>query len=244
MSGPGTLFGIGLGPGDPELITLKALRLLRAAPVVAAFAKQGRTGQALGIAGPHLLPEQRILRLEYPFTTEVSIHDPLYARDMALFYDQAATQVARHLDAGEDVAVICEGDPFLYGSYMYLHDRLSHRFPAQVVPGISGMSGCWTQADTPITHGDDVLTVIPGTLPEDTMVSHLSRTDAAVFMKVGRNLPRIRTALIRAGLLERAILVERGTMDGAHVARLADWPEDRPAPYFTIVLVPGRQGVR
>ncbi|MCG5499293.1 precorrin-2 C(20)-methyltransferase [Ectothiorhodospira lacustris] len=244
MSGSGTLFGIGLGPGDPELITLKALRLLQAAPVVATFAKQGRTGQALGIAGPHLRPEQQILRLEYPFTTEVSIHDPRYARDMSDFYDQAAAEVAQCLMGGRDVAVICEGDPFLYGSYMYLHDRLSHRFPAQVVPGISGMSGCWTQADTPITHGDDVLTVIPGTLSEDAMVSHLGRTDAAVFMKVGRNLPRIRAALARAGLLERAMLVERGTMEGARVARLAECPEDQPAPYFTIVLVPGRQGVR
>ncbi|SEQ15808.1 precorrin-2/cobalt-factor-2 C20-methyltransferase [Ectothiorhodospira magna] len=244
MTGPGTLFGIGLGPGDPELITLKALRLLRGAPVVAAFAKPGRPGQALGIAAPHLLPEQQVLRLEYPFTTEVSLHDPRYARDMGDFYDQAADQVAQCLAEGRDVAVICEGDPFFYGSYMYLHDRLSHRFEAQVVPGITGMSGCWTQANAPITHGDDVLTVIPGTLLEDAMVSHLSRTQAAVFMKVGRNLPRIRTALIQAGLLERAILVERGTMAGAQVMPLAQWPQDRPAPYFTIVLVPGRQGVR
>ncbi|WP_338018740.1 precorrin-2 C(20)-methyltransferase [Ectothiorhodospira variabilis] len=244
MMPTGTLYGIGLGPGDPELITLKALRLLQASPVVAAFSKAGRTGNAWTIAAPHLREDQTRLRLEYPFTLEVSVTDPRYHREMGVFYEACAARLAEHLEAGRDVAVICEGDPFFYGSYMYLHDRLVERFPVQVVPGITGMSACWTQANTPITHGDDVLTVLPGTLPEDTLVERLAHTDAAVFMKVGRNLPRLRSALARAGMLERALLVERGSMEGERVQRLAERAEDEPAPYFTIVLVPGRQGVR
>ncbi|MCG5535991.1 precorrin-2 C(20)-methyltransferase [Ectothiorhodospira mobilis] len=244
MMASGTLFGIGLGPGDPELITLKGLRRLQAAPVVTAFAKAGRTGNAWTIAEPHLLAQQTRLRLEYPFTLEVAVSDPRYHREMNAFYDDCARQLAAHLEAGRDVAVICEGDPFFYGSYMYLHDRLAGRFAAEVVPGITGMSACWTRADAPITHGDDVLTVLPGTLPEAALVERLRVTDAAVFMKVGRNLPRIRAALGQAGMLHRAILVERGSMDGERVTPLADWPADQAVPYFTIVLVPGRQGVR
>lgn len=239
-----TLYGIGLGPGDPELITLKALRLLQSAPVVAFFAKAGRTGNARSIAAPHLREGQHELRLEYPFTLEVSLDDPRYHREMHAFYDACAERLAAHLQAGEDVAVICEGDPFFYGSYMYLHDRLAGRFSSLVVPGISGMSACWTQANAPITHGDDVLTVIPGTLDVDEMVRHLALTDAAVFMKVGRNLPDIRRALERAGMLDRAIIVERGAMPGEKVQKLAERPDTEAAPYFSIVLVPGRQGQR
>jgi precorrin-2/cobalt-factor-2 C20-methyltransferase len=248
MSGPdtqtGTLWGVGVGPGDPELLTLKALGAIRACPVYAHFAKSGRPGNARGIAEPHLPENARELRLEYPFTIEVPLDDPRYPEEMAKFYDASAEHVAAELDAGNSVAVLCEGDPFLYGSYMYLHDRLAQRYETRVVPGVSGMSGCWTAANTPITHGDDVLTVLPGTLPESEMSSRIERTDAAVIMKVGRNLPKIASALSKAGRHQDATIVERGTMEGETVTRLSDWEEGRGAPYFSIVLVPGRKGIR
>ena len=236
----GTLQVIGMGPGDPELMTLKAVRLLGQAPVVAYFAKRGRVGHARSIAGDRLHPEAIELRFEYPFTTEVPVQDPRYPVGMGAFYESCAARIASHLDAGRDVALLCEGDPFFYGSSMYLFDRLCGHYPHQAVPGVTGMSGCWTAAGLPIGHGDDVLCVLPGTLDEDRLTERLQACDAAVIMKVGRNLPRIRRALARAGMSDRAVYVERGTQDRQALLPM-DETEGRVAPYFSMVLVPGRQ---
>ncbi|MBD8903470.1 precorrin-2 C(20)-methyltransferase, partial [Methylobacterium bullatum] len=140
--------------------------------------------------------------------------------------------------AGRDVAILSEGDPFFYGSFMHLWRRLKDRFPVEVVPGVTGMSGCWTRAGTPITWGDDVLTILPATLGHDALVERLRITDAAVIMKLGRHLPKVRRALAETGLLDRAVYVERGTMAGEKVIALAEKPDD-DAPYFSMVLVPG-----
>jgi precorrin-2/cobalt-factor-2 C20-methyltransferase len=237
MSGCGTLFGVGVGPGDPELLTLKAARILGAAPVVAFFAKRGQTGNARRIVNGHLGQSAEELRLEYPFTTEVPVADPRYHPQMAAFYDQAAAGVAARLETGADVAVLCEGDPLFYGSYMYLHDRLSGRFACEIVPGITAMSGCWSRAGTPMTRGDDMLAVLSGTMDEDGLAARLTTADAAVVMKAGRNLKKVRAALTRAGRLERAVYVERGTMPEEVITRLADKADDE-GPYFSLVLVP------
>ena len=238
----GTLYTVGLGPGDPELITLKAARIIAGAPVVAFFAKRGRTGHARTIAASHISPAAEELRFEYPYTTELDVDDARYVTALAVFYEESAARIAARLEAGLDVALLCEGDPFFYGSSMYLFDRLG-AFRGEVIPGITGMSGCWTRARLPMTHGDDVLLVLPGTLDEDSLALRLAGCDAAVIMKVGRNLPKIEAALRRAGLVERAVYVERGTMAGERVVPLAERGGD-PAPYFSMVLVPGRQGRR
>ena len=239
----GTLHCVGAGPGDPELLTLKAVRILGAAPVVAFFAKRGREGHARRIAAAHLNPAAELLRFEYPYTTELAVEDPRYEQALHGFYAAAAATLAARLGAGLDVALLCEGDPFFYGSAMYLFDRLSTAFPSEITPGITAMSGCWAQARMPMTHGDDVLTVLPGTMDEAAMAARLAQTDAAVIMKVGRNLGKIRSALHQAGLAGRALYVERGTMRGSRMARLADI-EGEAAPYFSLVLVPGRQRPR
>ncbi len=240
---PGTLYTLGMGPGDPELLTLKAARLIAAAPVIAFFAKQGRPGHARGIAAAHVSPTAEELRFEYPFTTELPVHDTRYLADMAAFYDACADTLATRLTAGQNVALLCEGDPFFYGSSMYLLDRLGARFPSEAIAGVTGMSGCWTRAGLPFTHGDDVLCVLPGTLDEDRLTERLHGCDAAVIMKVGRNLPKIRAALSRAGLADRAVYVARGTMDDEHIVPLRDLTT-QAAPYFSMVLVPGRQRAR
>ncbi|MBO6734703.1 MAG: precorrin-2 C(20)-methyltransferase, partial [Roseitalea sp.] len=157
------------------------------------------------------------------------------------FFDRAAVDVAAHLEAGRTVAVLSEGDPLFYGSYMHLHVRLAQRFETEVIPGVTAMSGCWSLAGTPISQGDDILSVLPGTLGEAELTRRLSGTDAAVIMKVGRNLPRIRAALSAAGKLDRAVYVERGTMANGFATPLAS-RDDAPAPYFSIVLVPGWSG--
>jgi precorrin-2/cobalt-factor-2 C20-methyltransferase len=238
---PGRLIGVGVGPGDPELLTLKALRTLRSADVVAHFAKAGRTSAARAVVAEHLRAGIEELPLHYPVTTEQPRAGAAYRDAIRIFYDACAATLATRLDAGCTVAVVSEGDPLFYGSFMHLHVRLKTRYPTEIVPGVSGMSGCWSAVGSPIAQGDDVFTVLPGTLPQDELERRLADADAAVVMKLGRHLAKVRRALDRAGLLARAIYVERGTTADAVTMRLADKADD-DAPYFAVVLVPGWAG--
>jgi len=234
----GRLTGVGTGPGDPELLTLRAVRALAEAEVVAHFAKRGNDSNARRIVAAHLTPGVIELPLLYPVTTEIGKDHADYGAAITGFYEGAAAAVGAHLAAGRNVAVLSEGDPLFYGSYMHLHVRLAHLYPTEVIPGITAMSGCWSQVGVPIVQGDDILAVLPGTLSEKELVRRLNDADAAVIMKVGRNLPKIRLALEASGKLARAIYVERGTMANRATVRLADKPDDL-APYFSLVLVPG-----
>ncbi|MGR9173298.1 precorrin-2 C(20)-methyltransferase [Rhizobiales bacterium] len=237
------LIGVGTGPGDPELLTVKAVRAIEGADVIAYFAKQGRGGNGKAIVEHLLKPGTALLPLYYPVTTELDKDDPLYQSRITDFYNASADAVASHLEAGRTVAVLSEGDPLFYGSYMHLHVRLSQRYPTEVIPGISAMSGCWSLAGIPIVQGDDVLSVLPGTMGEQELTRRLADTEAAVIMKVGRNLPKIRRALKAAGRLEDALYVERGTMANAAMVKLAERGEG-DAPYFSLVLVPGWEARR
>jgi precorrin-2/cobalt-factor-2 C20-methyltransferase len=232
-----------MGPGDPELLTFKAARIIASVPVVAYFAKAGEKGHARCIAEGHFAAGTEEMRFTYPVTVELPVADPAYHAMLTGFYADCASRIADRLGAGQDVALLCEGDPFLYGSAMYIYDRIAGRFPAVAVPGVPGMSGCWSSAGLPMTHGDDVLSVLPGTLSEQRLAELLSHCDAAVIMKVGRNLAKIRAALVRAGRAERAVYAERGTMTGERILPLAAMDGER-APYFSMILVPGRQRTR
>ncbi|OCJ09219.1 precorrin-2 C(20)-methyltransferase [Rhizobium sp. AC44/96] len=243
MSGSGKLIGVGTGPGDPELLTVKAVKTIETADVVAYFAKQGRGGNGKAIVEHLLTSDTTLLPLYYPVTTEIDKNEAAYRSQITAFYDQSAAIVAGHLDAGRSVAVLSEGDPLFYGSYMHLHVRLADRYPTQVIPGITAMSGCWSVAGIPIVQGDDVLSVLPGTMAEAELQRRLVDTQAAVIMKVGRNLPKIRRALAASGRLSEAVYVERGTMANAAMVKLADRP-DGDAPYFSLVLVPGWESNR
>jgi precorrin-2/cobalt-factor-2 C20-methyltransferase len=234
----GRLIGVGVGPGDPELLTLKAMRALNEADVVVHFAKDGHASNARTIVASHLRADVAEMPLLYPVTTEIPKNEPAYRKALGDFFDSAAAAVAARLDQGLTVAVICEGDPLFYGSYMHLHARLATRYSTEVVAGVTGMSACWSSAGIPIAQGDDVFTVLPGTLPESELIHHLSDANAAIVMKLGRHLPKVRRALVQAGRLEGAIYVERGTMADAVVMPLAEKPDDG-APYFAVVLVPG-----
>jgi precorrin-2/cobalt-factor-2 C20-methyltransferase len=233
----GRLIGVGVGPGDPELLTLKALGALKQADVVVYFAKEGNVSNARKIVAGHLNGAEE-LPLLYPVTTEIPKEHAGYRNAIRDFYDISAAAVASYLDDGRTVAILSEGDPLFYGSYMHLHVRLSTRYPTEVVAGVTDMSGCWSSVGAPMTQGDDVFTVLPGTLPEYELERRLADANAAVVMKIGRHLPKIRRACERAGCLDRAIYVERGTMTNAAVMKLAD-KLDMTAPYFAIVLVPG-----
>jgi precorrin-2/cobalt-factor-2 C20-methyltransferase len=239
MSSPATIYGVGLGPGDPELMSVKAARLVAKAGVVAHFRKSGRPGNARTLVDGMLAPGVIEEVLEYPVTTEIAFEDPSYNDALRSFYDDCVRRLLSHVEEGRDVTVLCEGDPFFYGSFMHLHSRITGRAPVVVVPGISGMSGCWTASGVPITFGDDVLTVIPATLDEASLCDRLKSIDALVVMKLGRNLPKVRRALQATGLADRAIYVERGTMADEKVLPLTDKIDDE-APYFSMILVHGR----
>ncbi|WP_371921131.1 MULTISPECIES: precorrin-2 C(20)-methyltransferase [unclassified Pseudomonas] len=241
----GRLLGLGVGPGDPELITLKALRLLQSAPVVAYFVAKakhhaGQGGNAFGIIEQHLGQAQERLPLVYPVTTE-KLEPPLtYETVISDFYDTAAEQVARHLDAGRDVAVICEGDPFFYGSYMYLHDRLAERYPSEVVPGVCSMLGSAAVLGVPLVYRNQSLSVLSGVLPEDELKQRLASADAAVVMKLGRNFDKVRRVLRALGRDDGAHYVERATMREQRIVPL-DEVDPMASPYFSMVVIPGQR---
>ena len=237
----GKLYGVGTGPGDPELLTLKAVRAIGEADVLAYFAKAGRSGNGRAIVEGILKPGMVELPLYYPVTVEIDKEHDDYKSQITAFYDASAAAVAEHLAAGRTVAILSEGDPMFYGSYMHLHVRLAGRFPTEVIPGITAMSGCWSLSGLPIVQGDDVLSVLPGTMGEEQLSRRLGDTEAAVIMKVGRNLPKIRRALSNAGRLGEAVYVERGTTPSGKSMRLSEKLDDT-APYFSLVLVPGWSG--
>jgi precorrin-2/cobalt-factor-2 C20-methyltransferase len=236
----GRLIGVGVGPGDPELMTLKAMRALGEADVIAHFAKAGNASHSRAIGAQHFRAGVTELPLLYPVTTEMPACSDEYRNVIRDFYDGAAETIAAHIEAGRVVAVISEGDPMFYGSYMHLHARLARRFATEIVAGVTGMSGCWSAAGMPIAQGDDVFTVLPATLSEAELTRRLADADAAVVMKVGRHLPKLRRALDRSGRLPRAIYVERGTMAEEKMIPLSAKLDDE-APYFAVVLVPGWQ---
>ncbi len=232
----GKVICVGLGPGDPDLMSVRSDRLIRTARHVAYFRKAGAPGQARRIVGDMLPPGVTEYPMDYPLTTEIPFSDPEYNRQLAAFYDGWAEKLA-DLAETDTVLVLCEGDPFFYGSFMHLHTRLQGRAEVEVVPGITGMSGCWTATGAPITWGDDVLTIAMATLPEAELTRRAAETDALVVMKIGRNLEKLRRALTAAGKLDRAWLIERGTMPDQRVARLSDVTE---APYFSIAVIHGQ----
>ncbi len=234
MSGaaaPGTLYGLGVGPGDPELITVKALRLLRAAPVLAYPAPEDGDSLARAIVAPHLNGGQ----------TEIAIRIPMVAARFPAreVYDKAADEISGHLEAGRDVAVICEGDPFFYGSFMYLFERMVDRFPVEVVPGVSSLMACSTTLGAPLAARNDVLSVIPAPLDEAALRARLETVDAAAIIKIGRHFAKVRAVLDELGMTGRARYIEHATMPSQRILPLED-VDDTSAPYFSMVLVHAR----
>lgn len=224
----GTLYGIGVGPGDPELITLKALRLLRDCPVVAYPALEIGPSFARAIVAEYLVPTQ----------IEIAIRMPMEeARFPAqAVYDRAATELAAHLDAGRDCAVLCQGDPFFFGSFMYLFDRLASSYPTSIIPGITSLTACAAALQAPLVSRSDVLSVIPATLSEDALRAQLAHCDAAAIMKLGRHFSKVRTVLAELGLTPHAKYIERATLPDQTIRPLAEIDPDT-VPYFAMILL-------
>lgn len=233
----GRIYGVGLGPGAQDLMSVRADRLIRGTGHIAYFRKKGRTGHARGIVEGMLMPAVVELPMEYPVTTEIPFSDPRYNLLLSEFYEASQRRLLEIAQSGEDVVVLCEGDPFFYGSFMHLYTRLKDQVPVSVVPGITGMSAAWTATGQPITWGDDVMTVLMGTLPEADLADRIARTDALVLMKIGRNLDKVRRALEQAGRTHEAWLIEYAAMAEERVVPFSEAGDT--APYFSILLIHG-----
>ncbi len=234
----GKLWGIGLGPGDPELVTVKAARLITAADVVAFHSARHGRSISRGIAAPYLREGQIEEHLVYPVTTETTDHPGGYQGAIDEFYEQAAARLAVHLAAGRSVALLAAGDPLFYSSYMHMHRRLADRFEAEIVPGITSVSAASAALGTPLVEGEQVLTVLPGTMPVEQLTERLRSTDAAAIMKLGRTYPGVRQALSDSGRLADAYYVERASSTRQRVLTAAE-VDDADVPYFAITIVPG-----
>jgi precorrin-2 C20-methyltransferase/precorrin-3B C17-methyltransferase len=235
----GRLYGVGLGPGDPSLMTVRAVEAIAAADVVAYHSARHGRSIARSIAAGHIRADHVEEPLVYPVTTELTDHPGGYQGAMDEFYEHAAARLAAHLDAGRTVAVLAEGDPLFYGSYMHMHKRLADRYPTEVIPGVTSMSAAAARLGTPLAEGEEVLTVLPGTLPEEELTARLAATDAAVVIKLGRTFPAVRRALERSGRLAEAHYVERATMAGERTAELAA-VDPESVPYFSVAVLPSR----
>ncbi|APE15104.1 ATP-binding protein [Mycobacterium sp. WY10] len=234
----GVLYGVGLGPGDPELVTVKAARIIGAADVVAYHSARHGRSIARRIAEPYLRDGQIEEHLVYPVTTETTEHPGGYAGAMEDFYREAAERIAAHLDAGRDVALLAEGDPLFYSSYMHMHTRLTERFSAVIIPGVTSVSAASAAISTPLVTGDEVLSVLPGTMPVRELARRLADADAAVVMKLGRTYPHVREALSMAGRLDEAFYVERASTDAQRVLPAGE-VDDETVPYFSLAILPG-----
>ncbi|GAA2132644.1 precorrin-2 C(20)-methyltransferase [Kitasatospora kazusensis] len=238
----GRLYGVGLGPGDPELLTVRAAGLIGKADVVAYHSARHGRSIARSIAEPYLRGDQIEEQLVYPVTVETTDHPGGYRGALDEFYEEAAARLAAHLDAGRDVVVLAEGDPLFYGSYQHMHKRLADRYPTEVVPGVTSVSAAAARLGKALVEAEEVLTILPGTLPEEELTARLASTDSAVIMKLGRTFPTVRRALERAGRLDEAQYVERATMAGERTAPLAE-VDPATVPYFSVAVLPSRIGL-
>jgi len=223
----GVLYGVGLGPGAPDLITLRAARLIEDARVVAYPSLAGGDSFARAIAADLIAPDAQEIVMDVPMTVERA---PAQAA-----YDTGAAQIAAALDAGRDVVCLCEGDPFFYGSFMYLYARLSDKYRVEIVPGVTSITACAARAGMPLAARNERLTVLPGPLPEDELRTRIEGAESVVIMKVGRHLAKIRAVIDDLGLTDTAMYVERATLPQEVVLPLAEAPEK--APYFSMILL-------
>ncbi|CAM5475868.1 Siroheme synthase [Streptomyces californicus] len=238
-TGTGRLYGVGLGPGDPNLMTLRAVQAIGDADVVAYHSARHGRSIARSIAAAHLRSDHIEEALVYPVTTETTDHPGGYRGALEEFYEKAAARLAAHLDAGRTVAVLAEGDPMFYGSYMHMHKRLADRYPTEVIPGVTSVSAAAARLGTPLVEGEEILTILPGTLPEEELTARLAATDTAVVMKLGRTFPAVRGAFEASGRLGEARYVERATMAGERTGELADI-DPESVPYFSVAVLPSR----
>ena len=224
------LYGVGVGTGNPELITLKALRILQSVAVVAYPASETGNSFARSIVAEFLQDNQIEIPIVLPFKL---------AKSAQPFYDKASEQLAEHLNNGRDVAVLCEGDPFFYGSFMYIYDRLSPKFDTEIIPGISSVMASAAMIGIPLTYRNDVFMVVSGILSEEVLKEKLKVADAAVIIKLGKNFNKVKQVLEELGLIERAKYIENATRENQKILSMNE-VEAETVPYFSLIVIPSK----
>ncbi len=227
----GRLYGVGVGPGDPELLTLKAFRLLQSCPVVAYQSADDKESVARSIVAQYLTGKQIEVLYHLPRASDPQEAQPIY--------NKIVEPIAAHLEAGRDVVVLCEGDPLFYGSFMYLFTRLSDRFDTEVVPGVSSPMGSASALGVPLSYRNDIFSVLPATLPAETLAAQLLNADAVAIIKLRRHFAKVREVLHQVGLASRAKYIERATMEKQQIIQLDEVEADN-VPYFSMILVPSK----
>jgi precorrin-2/cobalt-factor-2 C20-methyltransferase len=223
----GRLYGLGVGPGDPDLLTLKALRLLRAAPVVAYPAPENGDSFARSIVAPWIEDHQREIAIRFPMRP---------GPPPVEIYDDAAAKLAAELEDGRNVALLCQGDPLFYGSFINIFTRLAGRYQIEIVPGVSSLTACAAAAAIPLVARDDALAVIPATLDEDQIAARIAASESVAIIKLGRHVAKLRRVLNQLCLLDAAVYVEHATLPTQRIALLSAIEFDE-APYFSMVLI-------
>ena len=226
----GRLYGLGVGPGDPELLTLKAHRILTSVPAIAYPTLENGKSLAREIVAEFIRPEQIEIPMSLPFSVE---------RSAQPYYDIAAEKIAEHLNAGKDVAVLCEGEPMLYGSFIYLFNRLAGQFETEVIPGISSTFASAAMLGAPLTYRNDVLSIVPATLDAETLRDRLALADAAIIIKLGRHFTKVRIILEDLGLFSRALYIERATMPHQTIRPITE-VDPAEVPYWALILLPSQ----
>ena len=234
----GIIYGVGVGPGDPELISLKAYNLLKKAKYIAYFKKKNKDGISYNIVKQFLRKNVLEIQMDYPITTEISFQGIEYKQTLSQFYENCCNEILSISNRNNDIIVLCEGDPFFYGSFMHLYTRLLDKNIIKVIPGITGMSAAWTASKFPITWGDDILTVIMGTMSENEIVKRIKKNDAIVIMKIGKNYEKICKVLKKLNLFDDAFLIENASMSNERVRKLIN-VQELILPYFSIILLHG-----
>ncbi|NCR40834.1 MAG: precorrin-2 C(20)-methyltransferase [Microcystis aeruginosa W13-11] len=230
MNKLGKLYGLGIGPGDPELLTLKAHRILTTVPVIAYPTLESGKVLARAIVSDFIRPEQIEIPMPLPFSVE---------RSSQPHYDIAAENLAEQLNLGRDVAVLCVGDPMLYGTFMYIFNRLCDRFSIEVVPGISSVMASAAMLGVPITYRNDVFSIMPATLDAEILRDRLALIDAAAIIKLGRHFAKVRDILDELGLLERALYIERATLPNQQIIPITEI-DPEAVTYWSLILIPSK----
>ena len=234
----GKVICVGLGPGAQDLMSVKCDKIVRSATHIAFFRKKGAKGKARSTVQGLLNPAVVEYPMEYPITSEIHFEDPQYKKSLKEFYEYWSKKLII-LSQENDIVILCEGDPFFYGSFMHLHARMQDKVDIEVVPGITGMSACWTSLGKPFSWGDDSTLVLMGTLEKQKILSGLQQADAVVIMKVGDHVDKVKNCLKEVGMLERAWIVENGSMENELIKKLSEYSPSK-APYFSVILVHGQ----
>lgn len=239
MKTVGKVYGVGVGPGDPELITIKGLNAIRKADIVVFHQTKKADSNALKIALPWLNDKQERLALTYPITTEMPSDSECYRESLEKFYQESTNLIKDKLEQGLNIVVLTEGDPCFYSSFMYILDSLKGKYPVEIIPGVSSIFGAAAALQTPLSYRNETFSILSGVLSENELIQRLKAGDSFAIIKIGRNLEKVRNALKKSGLFDRALYIERATMENQHIYPLEN-VEGEKAPYFSLILVPGK----